>query len=288
VDWRTVRRAAEIAFPETRVTSQLFRRALLQNEQLLRLAREVFERFVQGTSELVKFDYCFRVNPRAVGSQQRRLLATFKDLYRHVGSWWCFEHYLLLADRPLEFHVRKSARDDEFVAHRESGPAVRYSDGVELWYLNGVPIPREVAEQSAEQLDPELILKEPNAEVRREILRKVGPERFFHKIGGTLLDAARRACDPEGQTWTQYELYAPTVQFPARILKMLNPSVPELWHAEFVPTSCQTVQHALNFRNHLGESQIDDQNGAPWQQQGDVIIRPRGATKFKSFPVLLT
>src|SRR5690606_10140024 len=75
---------------------------------------------------------------------------------------------------------------------------------------------------------------------------------------------------------------------PARALKMANPSVPEVWHVEFVPPECETVQHALNFRDGLTEDQIDGEDGAEFSQLGDVLLKPKGATKFKSRPSQLT
>jgi hypothetical protein len=55
-----------------------------------------------------------------------------------------------------------------------------------------------------------------------------------------------------------------------------------------VPNDVKTVREALNWRNGLTETQIDDKSGADWYQQGDVILRPRGAIKFKSLPLVLT
>ncbi|WP_213083536.1 hypothetical protein, partial [Escherichia coli] len=67
----------------------------------------------------------------------------------------------------------------------------------------------------------------------------------------------------------------------------LNPSV-GVWHVEGVHPRCATVQGALNWRNGLTPEQIDEVNGAEWLQQGDVILKPKGAVKFKSQPVQFT
>ena len=70
-------------------------------------------------------------------------------------------------------------------------------------------------------------------------------------------------------------------------LKMRNPSI-GVYHIEGVAPNIRTVQAALNWRNHLTAEIIDDDNGAAWQQQGDVILRPHGAQTFRSRPTLLT
>ena len=69
-------------------------------------------------------------------------------------------------------------------------------------------------------------------------------------------------------------------------LKMLNPSI-GVWHVEGVAPNITTVQAALNFRNGLTVTQIDEVNGANWFQQCDVILRPKAAT-YKSQPLILT
>ncbi len=67
-------------------------------------------------------------------------------------------------------------------------------------------------------------------------------------------------------------------------LKMLNPSSFE-YHIEGVPPGCDTIQDALNWRNG---DRIWDNNGAEWQQQGDVLMFPLGARSYKPNPKILT
>jgi hypothetical protein len=163
--------------------------------------------------------------------------------------------------------------------HCDGGPAVEFADGWSHYALHGVPVPKWLACDSAESLDPLKILAEPNAEVRREGVRKIGVERLVYKAKARRIDATG-----------SYELLEVPIgnNRTGLALKMLNPSVPELWHVEWVHHTCTTVQKALNFRNSLTDQQIDDENGAEWLQQGDVILRPRGAKTFKSQPTILT
>jgi len=163
--------------------------------------------------------------------------------------------------------------------HRDGGPSTIAVDGYKEYWLNDVQVTEEIACTPAEKLDPNLAVSTENVEVRREIVRKIGVEILLHKLGGKVLHK-------EGD----YELLEIKVgpALKAKALKMLNPSVPEVYHVEFVAPHCQTVQEALNFRNGITPDQIDDENGADWYQQGDVILKPKDAKKLKSRPKDLT
>jgi hypothetical protein len=127
--------------------------------------------------------------------------------------------------------------------HHDGGPSWRYRDGFCGWNLNGVRVPQEIAETPFDQLDPQMVVKETNVEVRRELLRKIGIERFVEKIGAKTLDAKG-----------DYELLSIEVglEQPAIGLKMKNPSI-GVYHVEFVPNEIGTVEQALNWRNQSEE-----------------------------------
>ena len=115
-----------------------------------------------------------------------------------------------------------------------------YGDGLSVWALNGVRVPKVLAETPAEKLNCAEWITNANAEVRREFVRKVGAERVLHKLGSTVLDKKG-----------DYELHAidlrgSTGKWPA--LKMLNPSI-GIWHVEWVDKACKTVAQALAWRN---------------------------------------
>lgn len=82
-------------------------------------------------------------------------------------------------------------------------------------------------------------------------MRKIGLEMLTHKLGATTLDKHG-----------DYELLTFNLGLqkgPVKALKMLNPSVPDLWHVEFVSHECETVHHALNFRNGRTIERIADE-----------------------------
>ncbi len=196
------------------------------------------------------------------------------ELSKCCGWWAPYQNAAILQHRHCELHQNAQGR-----LHKDGGMAVKYRDGWGVYALNGVRVPQWLAETSAEQLDCKQIVQLQNVEERREGVRKVGVERLVYKLGAKSLD--KRG---------DYELLEMNLglQRPAHALKMLNASVPELWHVEFVQHHCRTVEQALNFRNHLKPELIDDEKGADWFQQGDCLMFPKGAKKFKSRPALLT
>ena len=128
--------------------------------------------------------------------------------------------------------------------HNDKGASVRYADGFSVYSLNGVRVSKELVETPAEQLEPHIVVQEKNAEVRREIVRKIGVERLVQKLGAKTLDKKGN-----------YELLNIDLG-ENRIrpyLKMLNPSV-GTWHIEGVSPGCRTIEQAINWRNQTTET----------------------------------
>ena len=93
------------------------------------------------------------------------------------------------------------------------------------------------------KLDGKIILKEKNAEVRREIVRKIGVEKLVRDVGAKVKDAQGNyellMIDIDGERERPY-------------LKMKNPSI-GVYHVEGVSPDCKTVKEALNWRNGTDE-----------------------------------
>jgi hypothetical protein len=131
-------------------------------------------------------------------------------------------------------------RNDLGQLHKGDGPAVQYPDGWSIYALNGIRMKPEYVLTPASKLDCQLILKETNADIRRELIRKVGIERMLSVLPNKKLDAVGN-----------YELYSIKLSdevSDARYLKMLNPSI-GVFHLEGVAPECDTVEKSLNWRN---------------------------------------
>ena len=124
--------------------------------------------------------------------------------------------------------------------HCEDGAALSYNGDNEIYALNGVVMPKEYVLTPSHKITSEMIFKETNVEIRRELIRKVGLEQVFERMPHKLLD-----------TQGNYELYSIDLSEEvkdARYLKMTNPSI-QVFHIEGVAPEIATVKDALKWRN---------------------------------------
>lgn len=133
----------------------------------------------------------------------------------------------------------KVSRNDNGDLHCIDGMAIEWRDGYGEYYLNGVSVEENIVLTSADELDSKFVLTEKNAEVRREIVRKIGVERLCKDLNSKVIDMK-----------DNYELLGLDIG-DNRIrpyLKMINPSI-GTYHIEGVHPDCKTVDEALKFRN---------------------------------------
>ena len=206
-------------------------------------------------------------------AEASRHLDLWRDIAQSCGWWWCFENYVVVSERPTIVRMNTDER-----LHSDIGPALAFADGWNVYALNGVRVPAQLVDTPAEDLDAGWLMREKNAEVRRELVRKIGIEKICKDLHAVVIDSMG-----------EYELLALDLGDGRRrpYLKMKNPSI-GVYHIEGVHPECHTVCDALNWRNHLTPAMIDEVNGAEWSQQGDVILRPHGAKTFRSSPSTLT
>lgn len=162
-----------------------------------------------------------------------------------LGFIYPFDDICLVSEKPVEFHF-----NDKLQCHNERGPAIKYSDGFSIWMLNGVRVTEEIVMTPWDVLDPKIILTEKNAEVRREIVRKIGIERVIKELGADIIDRDNITI---GNNVYEYELLCIKINDNNQYyLKMINPSI-GIYHIEGVHPSCRTVRGALEWRNGTKE-----------------------------------
>ena len=210
-------------------------------------------------------------------------LAGLWALARHVGWCWCYDDICIVTPRPTQASTEIRLR----------GRAVAYGENWERYYLDGMPAPAWLVTTPGDQIDPRKILDRSvaNVTLRREFVRKVGLERIYHALKGETLDEKIIHLKAADKTlWPcQYKLTRLDFGhgFRCNVLVMPNASLPDLWHVEYVPWHCSTIEEAMNFRLGRSEDDVDDVEGEDWYLHGDVVITPQGAKKLKRWPTLI-
>jgi hypothetical protein len=111
-----------------------------------------------------------------------RVLDLWADVGRSCGWWWAFEDRIIACERPAV-----QALDEQGRLHREDGPAILCRDGFAVYGWHGVRVPERVIMQP-ESLSADDVLAEPNAEVSRVMLERMGIERFMASAQAEVLD----------------------------------------------------------------------------------------------------
>lgn len=169
------------------------------------------------------------------GEEENKDLKIFYNLMQNVGYLFFHEDVCFISERPIEIYKK------ETILHNENGPSVSFSDGYKLWHLNGVEVTEEIVMTPADEMTPDIIINEANAEIRKEILKKMGIERVIKQTKADIRETKNE--------YTLYELESKdTNNNPYIYLKMDNPSTDEI-HFERVHPNCNTIEEALAYRD---------------------------------------
>jgi hypothetical protein len=174
------------------------------------------------------------------------LLALWMREAENLHWWFPYENDCAIIERPIKLSVNEGG-----FFHCENGKAIEYSDGWGLYYLNGVAVSEYLVMTPSEDLDINFFLKETNADVKAEFVRKYGVERMAHL--GTKVDSYEKYPNRTHSWWhkSQYELWDLKALFPGLnyqpYIKMLNQTT-GIWHMEAVSPSCLDLASALKER----------------------------------------
>lgn len=151
----------------------------------------------------------------------RGQLEIWAELARSTGWWWPSEGRCVMAERPVAVHTEASPQHTHGALrlHREDGPAVRFADGEELHSLHGALVPEWVV------TDPtvERIHQEPNIEVRRSAIERIGWDSYVEQAELGLVATAADPGNP-GAELRLYHVPQHTVGAAARLLLAVNGS----------------------------------------------------------------
>jgi hypothetical protein len=128
-------------------------------------------------------------------------LYVWAALAASAGWWWPGEGLCVMAERPVEVHTEPLAgsHHGELRLHRADGPAIGFADGFGANVLHGTLVPEWVLSGPT----PRLIRAEPNVEVRRSAIERLGWDAYL-RDGGLTLAAS---CPDPGNPGAALELY---------------------------------------------------------------------------------
>jgi len=159
----------------------------------------------------------FHATMAALGIQVADRLAGHYRVAASAGWWWPLRGAVVLTERPAALHLDPQGR-----LHREHGPAVAYRDGWGVYAWHGTRVPADLIEQG---WDTTRILREPNAEVRRCAIERMGWDRFVAQAG--LKRVGEPVPDPgnPGQELALYDVPGDIYGEPVRVLLCVNGTV---------------------------------------------------------------
>jgi hypothetical protein len=131
--------------------------------------------------------------------RQNGLLDLWAAAARSCRWWRPHEDVCVVSERPLALHTEVWGSDGEVRPHHADGPSVRYVDGWDFHAWHGTPVPTWVID------DPtvERIAREPNVEVRRCAIERIGWAPYIELAGLRLVATAP---DP-GNPGSELRLY---------------------------------------------------------------------------------
>ena len=103
-----------------------------------------------------------------------------------AGVWWSTVDYHIATERPTIIK-----HDPQQRVHCDDGPAIAYRDGWEVYAWHGVNVPKDMI---TSDWSVSRIYREPNVEVRRCAVEKMGWDRFIKE--GNLVQSGATVPDP--------------------------------------------------------------------------------------------
>jgi hypothetical protein len=132
--------------------------------------------------------------------------------------------------------------DAENRPHAVGQPALEFDQSFGLYAYHGVPLPEKYGKVHPQNWQPEWILEERNAEIRRILIHEIGHDRMYRELDTDEID-----------TWKEYTLLRiknlPVQEEEVLYLKMICPSTGKI-HILRVPPNRRTAREAIRWVNH--------------------------------------
>jgi len=211
---------------------------------------------------------------------------------------------VVVCKKPLEVTFNEENR-----LHNYDDYAFKFRDNTGFALFNNILVPEVLMTTPAEEMTMDMVTNETNAEIRSEILKKMGPKNFLEQGNSRQLDEATGEelykKFPIGNYLQQGDrLFTPDVGVQAlkggfkglnpktkirlrqgvyyklhemeldgikfRALEMGNPSVTGEIHVEWVPEDCESIIQAIGYRNQMAWQSVDQPFN--WKDESQVML----------------
>ena len=117
---------------------------------------------------------------------QLALLDDWATLAEHSLWWYPFESICFVCDRPSVYHLDTQGR-----LHSEAEMSMRFTDGFGFYAIHGIRVPEKVI-LAPDTLTAADITDEPNTEIRRVMIDRMGREKFLRESAAQPVDVDDR------------------------------------------------------------------------------------------------
>lgn len=120
------------------------------------------------------------------GAVENKDFPKYRDILKKgIFASLQFDGLAVVCDMPS--HIGWIEQDGRRILHDADGPAIKFYDGYEQYYWRGIPVAKKII-MNPNEITREDILKEENAEKRRAMREKLGPEAFMERMDVIELD----------------------------------------------------------------------------------------------------
>jgi len=156
----------------------------------------------------------------------------------HSGPRWMHKEFCIISDRPEILTVNERNQP-----YNSNGPFCKWRDGTALYSMSGVRVPAWTVETPINKITKEMFVGEKNADIRRELAKRIGISKVVELLGAEVIDSENG-----------YELLSVDLgdKRGRPYLKMKDASI-DAFHIEGCHPSVKTVKEAICYRNGLSE-----------------------------------
>jgi hypothetical protein len=112
-----------------------------------------------------------------------KLFNEFLTHFQEIHYFWMFEGIAFVSDFPKEIHTNSTHQ-----LHSADKAALLYRDTYSMFRSNGITMNPEYILTPKNKITKEMFLKETNADMRREVIRKIGMDKTIEILEPKVID----------------------------------------------------------------------------------------------------